>query len=1140
MFALLPGGGAGASVRIGLVAVALLVAAARPAGCAAGEAPSEPQPSASPGSEQLTPEAIHERLKMLETSADPNDPTAAAIRDLYGQAIPLLEAASKSAARLAEYERMIDSAPDDLKAIQEKLAALPSVPAIEVPAEATVSQLQQKLDEAKQLLEAAEQSVADYKARATRRVVAQKESAEPLAEARRQLAEVNRQLEAPASESDPPSLALAKRGLLLARRQALENEIAVYERELAAHAATKELFPFEQRLADAELSLAQERVARWQEIVNRRREEEARRTAAQAKAEAARADLSPALREIADANLELAEESETLAAEIKSVTHDLQDVDAKLGDVRGQFQRSQDRVETIGLTTEVGLLLRTRRATLPDAGHHRRAIRARQETILKTQLRLFELEDLRSLTSAKRRGVEVALAREGPPPAGVSRDDLDRAAELVKKQQGYLDELSTSYLSYLRLLVDVTESQRKLVELTEAYEQYIDELVLWIRSAEPLSPADGRQAAAALLSLVSPHEWSESLRDLARDALTDPAPFVLALVVFVPWIALQPALRRWLGQSGELAMRSTTYRIMPTLNSLLLTGLIALLWPCVLWYLAWRWTVPWQATDFAKAAGLGCSYAAWFVLPLVFFRQVCRPNGLAQAHFGWPRETALAMRRHLRWFVPWASVAVFLIGMVDGLGRERWQSSLGRLAFMTVAILAAILLHFLLRPAGGVFRYLGGKYGDVWPVRLRRLWHALGMLLPAGLAILAALGYHYTAEQVAKRMLATVYLPLGLMVVGGVLLRWILVVRRRLAIDRARSRLAAELAEAAPAGQATLPASPAPASEPDLSTISYQAGRLVQGVLLVGGLVGIWLIWVEILPALGFLRQIPLWHLSLADVGLALIFVILTVLAVRNVPGLLEIAMLHSLPLDSGARYAITTITRYVLAIVGLMLTCSVVGIQWSTVQWLVAAMGVGLGFGLQEIFANFVSGLIILFERPIRVGDIVTIEGVSGVVSRIHIRATYVTNWDRQEFIVPNKEFITGRLLNWTLGNAVNRVVINVGIAYGSDTERARELLLRIAREHPLVMSDPGPLVTFEGFGDSTLNFVLRCYLPNLDNRLGVIHELHTTIHREFNAAGIEIAFPQRDLHLRSGTEVLRDAFRERRAESPPDAERP
>jgi potassium efflux system protein len=164
---------------------------------------------------------------------------------------------------------------------------------------------------------------------------------------------------------------------------------------------------------------------------------------------------------------------------------------------------------------------------------------------------------------------------------------------------------------------------------------------------------------------------------------------------------------------------------------------------------------------------------------------------------------------------------------------------------------------------------------------------------------------------------------------------------------------------------------------------------------------------------------------------------------------------------------------------------------------------------------ANFISGLIILFERPVRVGDVVTIGDVTGSVLKIRIRATTIRNWDKQELLVPNKELITGRLLNWTLSDNINRVVITVGVDYGADVPRALALLDEVAKEHTRVLEDPAPLITFEGFGDNALNLVLRCYLESVDERLTTTSELNQHINEKFRAAGISIAFPQRDVHL-------------------------
>jgi potassium efflux system protein len=205
-----------------------------------------------------------------------------------------------------------------------------------------------------------------------------------------------------------------------------------------------------------------------------------------------------------------------------------------------------------------------------------------------------------------------------------------------------------------------------------------------------------------------------------------------------------------------------------------------------------------------------------------------------------------------------------------------------------------------------------------------------------------------------------------------------------------------------------------------------------------------------------------------------------------------------------------------------MIFACQTIGMRWSSVQWLVAAMTVGLGFGLQEIFANLVSGLIILFEQPIRLGDLVTVGGLTGKVTRMQIRATTITDFDRRELVVPNKKFITDDVINWTLTDPITRVVIPIGVAYGSDTKLTHNTLLGVAEKHPLVLREPAATAVFTGFGDSTLNFELRFYLGSRDVYGQVLHEMNTTIDEEFRQANLEIAFPQQDIHIRSIESVL------------------
>jgi potassium efflux system protein len=180
-----------------------------------------------------------------------------------------------------------------------------------------------------------------------------------------------------------------------------------------------------------------------------------------------------------------------------------------------------------------------------------------------------------------------------------------------------------------------------------------------------------------------------------------------------------------------------------------------------------------------------------------------------------------------------------------------------------------------------------------------------------------------------------------------------------------------------------------------------------------------------------------------------------------------------------------------------------------------VAALSVGIGFGLQEIVANFISGLIILFEQPIRVGDTVTVGTTSGRVTKIRIRATTIRDFDRRELLVPNKEFITQQLLNWSLSDQVTRLTIEVGVAYGTDLDEAIALVREAADQHPMIVNDPEPLITFDEFGDNSLLIRVRFFLDQLDTRLVTCSELRLDINRRLNEAGIVVAFPQRDIHL-------------------------
>ena len=1111
-------------------------------------------PSAKPAIEAVTVETVQARRQQADGATDLDDATKQRLLQAYDQALGMLDAAAKSAARTAELQAKIDAAPDALQEAKKRLAALPSSPPAASAGDKDLAELKQILAEKEKDLEKMNAALATLRGELDQRVGGQKNVTALLSEARTQLETVEKELLTPVSPDVPPAIVSAQRDLLLARRQAVAQSIAASEKELAMYEATRDLLPLQQRLGAEEAALMEAEVGRWRELVNRRVEDEAKAKAARARAEALQAD--PALKGLATVNRRLAETGEEAASVNRTEAKRLEAIGKDLANIEDQFKRIEQRYEAVGLTDAIGLLMRIRRAALPDVGDHQRAIRARQPIIRGVQAELFDLEDERAATANYEKHVETKLAEIRPSAGHIPEAELEAAVrDYLTKHRDHLDTAIRNHYDCLKTLVDLDEAEHKLIHAVEEYSGYIDERVLWIRSADPIQLGNIRMAGGAVKRLLSPdgpRGWVEIGASLKTDFGRRPELHLAVAFVFVAWLFAQRRLRNWLTRTGKLAASSTHYEILPTLKALVLTLLIAGLWPSLFWYVSWRLVSSPDATEFGRAVASGLAHMARWFLPLEFFRQLCRAKGVADAHFDWPPGVLRILRRHLRWFVLAGLPLAFTVPVVESLGLEKWQASLGRMSFIAMMLLGAIFVQWVLRPAGGLFRHLLASGYQGWFYRFRHVWYVLGLAMPLSLAVLAGVGYFYTAHQLAARLRETVHFLLALVVLGAILSRWVLVVRRRLAIQRARQRrraLETAGAEAAETpGIASIPT--AAELEPDLSNVTLQTRRFLNSVLALAAIVGVWWIWGQVLPALAIFDEVELWTttvrvtekitapdgsptfhtferaeaITLADFGVAILVFLMTAAAARNVPGLLEIAMPRQLPLDAGARYAITTMTRYVIVAIGVVLGFGAMGIGWSKVQWLVAALSVGLGFGLQEIFANFISGLIILFERPIRVGDIVTVADVTGIVTRVQIRATTVTNWDRQEFIVPNKEFITGRLLNWTRADQVNRIVINVGIAYGSDTALARELLEKTVGDHPEVMDDPAPLVTFEGFGDSSLSFVVRCYLPRLDKRLDTIHDLHTAIDQAFREAGIEIAFPQQDVHLRSGVELLRE----------------
>ena len=1092
-----------------------------------------------------------------------------------------------SAARtqLEEHVRAREAVPDELATARAQLDAFDPTP-VEVPADLALEQLAAQTETAAATRDRAEASVTTQRERMEQRERRRAELPERVAEAEGRLLELADL--PPLAEGLPTRLREADVDARAAERAKAEAELASLRAELEHLTSALELDRLREELLERASELARTNALALQTTLDRRQIEQREQAAERASAQARTAD--PLLEPLADEVLLLAEELSQLTARATQVAREREQVEASLTTTAKRFDSTRQKLEIAGLSNLNGMLLRQERSRLPNVAAVRASLVAHQEAIALRQIRLQEVEDTIDLLESSPLEVqaqEFVAARIAE--AGGGYEEPQRA-ELGTEARGFLeDELETlrELADELERLVSELErlelAEQRYVDLTGTYSQFIQERVLWVRSAAPLwrwEYEERRSTRDRLLAgrtteidlepknevrdlvdasgwLLSPVAWSEALATLGEDAGRAPVAWVLVLLLVAGLALARRPLRKHMSAMVASGASQVSTRYQPLAAATGITVLLALPGPLLVWFLGWRLgeAVSTRELPVALADVLPAVGALLFGLELI--RRSFRPDGLFVGHLGWAADAARRVWTTLILFT-WPFVLAHLaVGLLDAHPDETYASTLGRLVFIPQMLWLAFCAQRLARrPA----ERRDGDDADSSAVErpfLRRLavaWTWTALLAPLFLVALSALGYVFTAQQLLALLLQTLALVAGLYLGQAIALRLVEITRRRVAVQRLRRAMLRRRETDDDGQEDDAEAFEEPPT--NLSEVSSQVRQLLSSAIGLAGLLGVYLIWIDVIPALGIFREVKLWTVTstesilplageepsgdevmrdvrvpvtLADLLLAIFVGIAALFAARRVPTLLDILIFERLRIGSGERYAYTTVLRYLITLVGVVVALSLVRVGWTQVQFLAAAISVGLGFGLQEIFANFVSGLILLFERPIRLGDWVTIGDKTGQVTKIRIRATTIQDRERKELIVPNKEFVTGQLVNWTLTDSVTRASVLVGIAYGSDVDLARDTLLEVARSTKQVLHHPAPRALFLGFGDSSLEFRLDVFIPEQQPMFEIISELHFGIDRAFRAKHIEIAFPQRDLHVRTAP-ALETLLEERR----------
>ncbi len=1063
----------------------------------------------------LTLAEVEAALAAIEADAGIDDAVKGLLRPKYKQAIDALKEAADFAASAADYREAIDTAAERAAKPRAELRALPSAEsAAKVTATGSTEDLQREIDSRW----AARNALNDQLSKLTSELARVKGRPEEISVrspiAQRELSDVGSQLASPELAEDVTSPGrVADRVVLRAARSRLVSELEMLKQEQSSLSVREDLLQAQHDLLTRQLENATAALDSLEALLHGRLTSDAKRVSSLTDT------LPQDVPEADEAAQELAAEVQVLAEQFESVVESVKKVKPAQDDVTTRLNDLTNEYESIREQLELGGGGKAMVKVLFDLQSRALNARADMDTV---QLPALDETRLAALQ------IRDKLRRQPDLERQFADHSSDAVTRLVAARREVLEKLRTQYAGLIRALAELNEDKEQYLDEAEEVRAYIAEQLFGFRfkSCPPISLETLTDLPGGLGWALGADHWEEIGQALLGSAERMPVRSLGIVLVVALLLLFRPRIGSALERTGVKIRRISSDRYAHTSEALLWTSLLAIPVPLLIAFAGWALGQTAKPSDWLRGLAGGLGYAAQITLAMGFLAALCRPGGLGTSHFGWSEERLTRFRRAILGFTAFYVPAFLLTSSCAYGAASDYFDSVGRVSFILAHVWTAVVLWRLLQGPSGVLATFTREHPTSLVTRWRHLWLPVLLALPLLLVVFASLGYLITAMEFSLGLVTTLTLIAGGSVLYGLALRWFTINQRKLAlaeaIEKRRARQEAAACEE-PQEQAgeVVSVGPEDERELDLDSISEKTRALLRLLFSLAVGVAIIVFWSQTFPLIAVVESIPIpltRGLTLLGLMQVVLILVVTYFVVQNLPGLLELGVLRTKTIDAGTRTAITTLCQYAVIAVGLVVLFNVLHVDWARFGWIAAALSVGLGFGLQEVVANFVCGLILLFERPIRVGDVVTVEGMTGTVTKIHMRATTITNWDRQEFVVPNKTAITNTLLNWTLSAPVNRIVITVGVAYGSDTEKARQIMLDAAAEHPLVLDDPAPMATFEQFAESSLTLILRAYLPDLDNRLKTITDLHTEIGKRFAAAGIEIAFPQQDLHLRSG----------------------
>lgn len=1047
----------------------------------------------------ITLTTIQLDLSNLAAKKLPENEAAVAKTNLE-QALQFITQRDDNESKLENLKKQLITAPAETESIRQQLEKLTATPPKHITIESvqkfTDTDLQLRLNENNSKLSTWQISLVDTNNTILHSQTRPEQTQTLINDLQTRLQEIATQLKA--NQTDEARLRLQ------AEQLAINSQIALLRHELASSNLLQELATNRKSLLTEQIQQVEQENLQLQNIINERR-----RTATEKAVEdatKAQTNLSNDLvRTESDTNLRLSEYLLLSTDKLNTLSQRNLQTKQQLDSVNQVDETLNEQTHVLKGSILLFKILYQQKKALPSVTTDNTL----SDEIANLRLYQFSLAQERDKFSRPSIYVNNLLTT-------TANDNIDNASrqkllELARTRQQLFTDLQYTLNNLSTEAVNLQLTQKQLRTKVSQISTTIDNQMFWLPSNPVLNMEWMKNTPTLFKTELSGIYWQEILLDISHGLIDRPWLFVPLALLIILLIWKRNKIRQHiqsLNQDiGNVKHDSQTH----TPLAIILNILIALPVSLAFALAGIALLLDGQGLNVAYGNSLLEVAFGWLIFYTAY--RLFSPNSVATLHFYWDSAQVLAMRRQI-WRIGAISLVLMVVVTIT-------SQHLDNLANDVIGIVTVIVCYLILALLLG--RTLFSKETRIHLSFLRWLLAIALVSLPLILMIATIMGYYYTALKLTARLVDTLYIILIWILAEAVFIRGLSVAARRLAYQRAIEKRQ-NILQSREQGDDEIIEEPVL----DIQEINQQSLRLIRlGLLALFGFILYW-IWADVLAVFSYLDSITLYQyigvdgatlvpLTLKAFIVAIIIATVALILTHNLPGLLEVIILSRLNLERGISYAITTLLSYAIIAIGATLTLGILGVSWNKLQWLVAALTFGLGFGLQEIFTNFVSGIILLFERPIRIGDRITVAGVTGTVNRIQIRATRITDGDRKEVIIPNKTFATGQLINWTLTDTITRITLKVGVGYDSDLDKVKALLLQAANENPRVIKDPGPSVSFIGFGASTLDHELTMLVNEIADRGAASDEINRRILKLFNKANIDIAFNQLDVVLKN-----------------------